>query len=57
MKADSELIRLRLSDEQRVDDLPAMLIELADLLESQNLDGQPLGRSTISGSAMSVDST
>ena len=48
MKADSELNRLPLSDEQRVDDLPAMLIELANLLESPNLDGQRIGLSTVS---------
>ena len=33
MKADSELTGLPLSDQQRVDDLPAMLSEIADRLE------------------------
>lgn len=50
MKGDSELNLLPLSDEQRVDDLPEMLIELANSLESPNLDGQRIGLSTISAS-------
>lgn len=50
MTANSELNRLPLSNEQRVDDLPAMLIELSNLLESPNLDGRRLGLSTVSAS-------
>jgi YesN/AraC family two-component response regulator len=50
MKADSELNRLPLSDEERVDDLPAMVVELANLLESPALDSQRIGVSTISAS-------
>jgi len=40
MKADPELDPLPLTDKQRVDDLPAMLSELADLLEAPSHDGR-----------------
>ena len=48
MKVDSELKRLPLSDGQRVEELPAMLIELADMLESRHLACERVGGSTIS---------